>query len=127
MCQYPLIAPLVKLTRIAGAKMNWKTTEFVGVQNIVWRYGIEMVGWPSDVPFLPPHALSTPQRSKVIRQLEWGRITFRWLDETKMARFAAMTNSTTLSETLNDGQRSDKGEKRARLIKTDRLVASDED
>ena len=105
--------------------MDWRTTEFVGVQNIVWRYGVEMVGWPEDVPFLPPHALSTPQRSKVIRWLEWGRIKFHKLDEAKLARFAAMTRSTPLSESLNVGRRSDKGEKRARCIKTDRLVLSD--
>lgn len=67
--------------------MFWGKTACHGVQRIVYKYQIEVRGWPEDMPFEAPSNLKRNQVEFVLRNLRKGNIWFQKLNEEEMAAY----------------------------------------
>ena len=106
--------------------MLWGMTKLGKVQKITWKYGVEIVNWPTGVQFQAPSKLSARDCSKVVWGLRRGTIQFRHVPQRIMERYAEITKSTVEAEKTNVG-RVDKGSKHARNVKTTEFVMSEDE
>lgn len=111
----------------------------LAIQRIVWRYGVEIHGWPDNIAFQAPSRMKPADCSAILRAVRWERIKFDVVKPHIKRRYAAMLGSTVEAETEKVG-RADKGEKwplgrpEARTkkpakkpVKTSRFVPSESD
>lgn len=78
---------LVAATGNRHATMMYTLHETTGAQKIIFRYGVELVGWPKDVTFESPGHISSIHKLNRLRAgFERGRIRFRRLSAAEISR-----------------------------------------
>ena len=95
-----------------GARMRWDKCEIDGVPKIVFMHGVDIFGWPEEVPFVCPGKMSVRAVETVLRGFRKGTIQFRLVHTGTLEEYAAASGSDLLTRALYTG-RVDIFEKRA--------------
>ena len=118
--------------------MRWDKCELDGVPKIVFLYGVDIFGWPKDIPFVCPGRQSVRSVETLLRGFRKKTIRFEQVHIGTLERYAADSGSTLQSRAMY-ARRADIFEKRAlrppetgskrkprKPVKTSRFVLEDE-
>jgi hypothetical protein len=116
---------IINIPNVGMNYVNYKTS-------IVQKYHVQLLGWPSDIPFINPHQLTTIAAARTLLNALTVS-TCKWVAMSKRQR---QEHSATLAADVEGGQavgkkrkvRSDKGKKRKRTpVDSDNDDSSEEE
>ena len=127
-----------KVTETKGAKMLWDHTKCSSRhRKIIFKYKVDVVGWPEDIPFRSPGTMTVGDLGIILRGVRSGKIYFERVEAETLTRLAAECGSDAHWKVFYAG-RNDTFEKRGprpyetaskkkrqRLVKTAPLVEDD--
>ena len=87
-----------------GARMRWDKCEVDGVPKIVFMHGVDIFGWPAEIPFECPGKLSVRSVETLLRGFRKGTIRFEQVPVDTLEGYAAVSGSDLLSRALYAGR-----------------------
>lgn len=84
--------------------MMWDTLEHDGTRKIIWTYGVDIFGWPTEVQFQNPSRMNVKAVGVILRGVRSGRIWFGKVDQQTRENIAKDCGTILSSQIRNSGR-----------------------